>query len=109
MGSFSLVHWLVVGAIVLLLFGGGSRLSGIGKGLGEGIKNFKKGLKDESEEDDAGKPVKRKLIEAESDDDRPKKLAAAKKVITVEVDDNDDDDAIRRKIAAQKKVASAED
>jgi sec-independent protein translocase protein TatA len=34
--------------IVLVLFGAG-RLAGIGKGLGEGIRNFKKGVK----EDDA--------------------------------------------------------
>jgi sec-independent protein translocase protein TatA len=37
---------LVILLVVLILFGG-SRLSDIGKGLGEGIKNFKKGLKDE--------------------------------------------------------------
>lgn len=29
--------------VILLLFGA-SRLSGIGKGLGEGIRNFKKGI-----------------------------------------------------------------
>ena len=100
----SVTHWLIVALVVLVLFGG-SRLGDIGKGLGEGIKNFKKGLKDEGEEEAA---PKRKLLEADTDDEKPKKLSA-KKVITVEVDENDDEDAIRRKIAAQKKVASAED
>jgi sec-independent protein translocase protein TatA len=51
MGSFSPIHWLVVILILLLLFGAG-RLSEIGKGLGEGIKNFKKGLQDDPKEDE---------------------------------------------------------
>ncbi len=38
---------LLIGLAVLLLFGAG-RLADIGKGLGEGIKNFRKGLKDEA-------------------------------------------------------------
>ena len=40
------IQLLVVAFLVLLLFGAG-RLSDFGKGLGEGIRNFKKGLKDE--------------------------------------------------------------
>jgi sec-independent protein translocase protein TatA len=40
---------LVVVILLLVLFGA-SRLSEIGKGLGEGIKNFKKGLSGDSEE-----------------------------------------------------------
>ncbi|MDX2055259.1 MAG: twin-arginine translocase TatA/TatE family subunit [Polyangiaceae bacterium] len=43
MGSFSAIHWLIVAVVVLLLFGP-SRLANAGKGLGEGIRNFKKGL-----------------------------------------------------------------
>ena len=49
MGSFSPVHWVIVLVIVLLLFGPG-RLAGVGKGLGEGIRNFKTALKAEDEE-----------------------------------------------------------
>ena len=41
---------LVIGLIAVLLFGAG-RISEIGKGLGEGIKNFKKGLRDEQDGD----------------------------------------------------------
>ena len=40
---------LIVAFIILLLFGT-TRLSELGKGLGEGIKNFKKGIQDDPEE-----------------------------------------------------------
>ena len=43
MGSLSPIHWLIVIVIVLLVFGPG-RLAGVGKGLGEGIRQFKTGL-----------------------------------------------------------------
>jgi sec-independent protein translocase protein TatA len=43
---------LVVLLLLLLLFGA-SRLSEIGKGLGEGIRNFKKGLSGERDDHDA--------------------------------------------------------
>ena len=46
-----LTEILVILGIALLLFGA-SRLADIGKGLGEGIRNFKRGLKDKDEEDD---------------------------------------------------------
>ena len=45
MGEFSVWHWLLVLAIAFLLFGT-SRLADAGKGLGEGIRNFKAALKD---------------------------------------------------------------
>jgi sec-independent protein translocase protein TatA len=48
MGSFSVWHWLVVGILVLLLFGKG-RFSGMMGDVAEGIKSFKKGMA----EDDA--------------------------------------------------------
>lgn len=49
MGSFSLWHWLVVLAVVLLLFGGGGKISKIMADMGKGVKGFKKGLKEEAE------------------------------------------------------------
>lgn len=56
MGSLSPVHWLLVIVVALLLFGPG-RLAGVGKGLGEGIRSFKKGLnEDEGDDKQAGKP-----------------------------------------------------
>lgn len=48
MGSFSLVHWLVLGLIVLLLFGKG-RFSDMMGDVAKGLKSFKKGMA----EDDA--------------------------------------------------------
>jgi sec-independent protein translocase protein TatA len=56
MGSFSPVHWLIVIVIILLVFGP-ARLAGVGKGLGEGIRQFKKGLNEDAPEGaDAAKP-----------------------------------------------------
>jgi sec-independent protein translocase protein TatA len=49
MGSLSPIHWIIVLVIVLLIFGPG-RLAGVGKGLGEGIRSFKKGLGGEEDE-----------------------------------------------------------
>ena len=48
MGSFSIWHWLIVLLVVVLVFGT-KKLGNIGKDLGEGIKGFKKGLKDGDE------------------------------------------------------------
>lgn len=49
---------LVIGLILLLLFGA-SRLGEVGKGLGEGIRNFKKGLAgDDAAAKDAAKKSK---------------------------------------------------
>lgn len=53
MGSFSLVHWLVVLAIVLLLFGAG-KLPRVMGDFAKGIKAFKSGMKEE--EDAAATP-----------------------------------------------------
>ncbi len=51
MGSLSLTHWLVVIIVVLVLFGPG-RLAGVGKGLGQGLRGFKKSLSDPSPNDE---------------------------------------------------------
>ena len=69
MGALSPLHWLVVLLVVLLLFGG-SKLADIGKGLGEGIKNFKKGLR-EADEDDS-KPLASKKIEVKAAEEKEK-------------------------------------
>ncbi|HJN93267.1 MAG TPA: twin-arginine translocase TatA/TatE family subunit [Dehalococcoidia bacterium] len=59
MGSFSIWHWLVVLAVVLLLFGGGGKISKIMGDMAKGVKSFKKGLKEEDEEEvaDTAPPV----------------------------------------------------
>jgi len=48
MGRLGLSEILVILVVALLLFGAG-RIADIGKGLGEGIKNFKKGIRDDDE------------------------------------------------------------
>ena len=56
MGSFSLVHWIIAGAVVLLLFGGKGKISDLMGAFAKGIKSFKKGLS-EDEEKPADKPA----------------------------------------------------
>ena len=43
MGEFSIFHWIVVLAIILIFFGG-KRIPEIMKGFGEGIRSFKEGM-----------------------------------------------------------------
>ena len=47
MGSFSIWHWLIVLAIVLLVFGT-KKLRNIGSDLGGAVKGFKESVKEES-------------------------------------------------------------
>ena len=50
MGSFSIWHWLIVLAIVLVVFGT-KKLGNIGKDLGSAVKGFKDGIKDGQSEE----------------------------------------------------------
>ena len=61
MGTFSIWHWLVVLAVVLVLFGGGGKISRLMGDFGKGLKSFKKGLKD----DDEGQGEGTKALETE--------------------------------------------
>ncbi len=67
MGSFSLWHWLVVGIIILLLFGKG-RFSDMMGDVAKGLKSFKKGM---TEEDEPASPPKRiegdRIVDAPAD------------------------------------------
>lgn len=47
-GLFQPLHLLVLVALALLFFGP-SKLAGLGKGLGEGIRNFKSAMKDDAD------------------------------------------------------------
>lgn len=51
MGSFSIWHWLIVLAVVLVLFGGGGKIPKLMRDMGMGITAFKKGLKEDSKKD----------------------------------------------------------
>ena len=64
MGTFGPIHWIVVAVIVLLLFGGRGRLSGMMGDAAKGIKAFREGLKgdedakkDEEPEEPPAKPL----------------------------------------------------
>ena len=47
MGTMSIWHWLVVGVIVLILFGGRGKISELMGDVARGIKSFRKGLADD--------------------------------------------------------------
>ena len=53
MGSFSLIHWIILGVVILLLFGG-NRFSAMMSDVAKGLKNFKQGL---SEDDKPPRPT----------------------------------------------------
>ena len=48
MGGFSLWHWLIVGLVILLLFGKG-RFSDMMGDVAKGLKSFKKGMSEDEE------------------------------------------------------------
>ena len=50
MGTFSIWHWLIVLAVVLVLFGGGGKIPKLMRDMGQGINAFKRGLKEEDKD-----------------------------------------------------------
>jgi len=59
MGSFSIWHWLIVLAIILLVFGT-KKLRNLGSDLGGAVKGFKEGMKEASSDkpaDQVGGPA----------------------------------------------------
>jgi sec-independent protein translocase protein TatA len=56
MGSFSLMHWIVVLAIILILFGAG-KLPRVMGDFAKGIKAFKAGMKEEDETEAPATPA----------------------------------------------------
>ncbi|MCW5747347.1 MAG: twin-arginine translocase TatA/TatE family subunit [Alphaproteobacteria bacterium] len=55
MGSFSIWHWLIVLAVVLLLFGGRGKISQLMGDFGKGLSAFKKGVSGDGAPDQAAK------------------------------------------------------
>jgi sec-independent protein translocase protein TatA len=51
LGKLGLPELLVIGFVAVLIFGTG-KIADLGKGLGEGIKNFKNAMKDGETPDD---------------------------------------------------------
>jgi len=54
MGGMSIWHWMLFGAVALLLFGGKGKISDIMGDVAKGIKSFKKGMADD---DSAAEPT----------------------------------------------------
>ena len=81
MGTLSIWHWLVVLAVVLVLFGGGGKISRLMGDFGKGLKSFKKGMKeDETAEGEGASEEAPKVINAEaaeSSETAPEKDKAA--------------------------------
>ena len=50
MGMPGGMEWILIALVVLLLFGG-KKIPELAKGLGSGIKNFKKAVKDDEDEE----------------------------------------------------------
>ncbi len=63
MGSFSLIHWIILGVVILLLFGG-NRFSAMMGDVAKGLKSFKQGMSDDDDKPgspDARRPDPRQL------------------------------------------------
>jgi sec-independent protein translocase protein TatA len=65
MGTFSIWHWLIVLIVVLILFGGKGKISQIMGDVGNGLRAFKKSLRDDDKSDDV--MVEPKALRANSD------------------------------------------
>jgi sec-independent protein translocase protein TatA len=57
MGSLSIWHWIIVLAVILVLFGGRGKISQLMGDFAQGIKAFKKGMS-EDEKTAADEPAK---------------------------------------------------
>jgi len=80
MGAFSIWHWLIVLVVVLVLFGGGGKISRLMGDFGKGLKSFKKGMK-EDDDGEATKEEEPKVLKAEAAETvepAPEKDSAAK-------------------------------
>ena len=117
LGSIGAPELIVIVLIALLLFGAG-RIADIGKGLGQGIKNFKQGLKESNDDaDDEEKPKKAasKSDKSESSksekSDKSEKSADKKKVRVSDEESGDDEDEEEAEApapkAAEKKAKEA--
>lgn len=76
MGVMGIWQWVVVLAIVLLLFGGRGKISALMGDFGKGLKSFKKGLKDGGDDEGDG-------------DDKPKSAIEDKPSASVKTEEKD--------------------
>ena len=76
MGGFSIWHWLVVGIIILLLFGKG-RFSEMMGDVAKGLKSFKKGISEEDTPPPAAAPPRQIQADRSAEAPPPVEPAAA--------------------------------
>ncbi|MDE2384432.1 MAG: twin-arginine translocase TatA/TatE family subunit [Alphaproteobacteria bacterium] len=49
MGSLSIWHWIIIIAVLMLVFGGKGKVSDLMGDVAKGIKSFKKGMADDDD------------------------------------------------------------
>ena len=76
MGFTSIWHWIIVLAVVLILFARPGKISGIMGDFGKGLRSFKEGVKPEEVEEEAEEAAPKKVAK------KPAKKVAAKKKTT---------------------------
>ena len=64
MGGFSIWHWLIVGLVILLLFGKG-RFSDMMGDVAKGLKSFKKGMSEDEEAEERRRLTAERTVEAQ--------------------------------------------
>lgn len=69
MGSMSIGHWLIVLIVVVLLFGA-KKIPELAKGLGQGIKTFKKEMEEDDEPQKVEKKAEEEVRDAEISDNK---------------------------------------
>jgi sec-independent protein translocase protein TatA len=57
MGSFGIGEWLIILLVILVLFGA-KKIPDLAKGIGKGIKDFKKEMKDDDDDKSSDKDKK---------------------------------------------------
>jgi sec-independent protein translocase protein TatA len=70
MGAFGPMHWLIIAAIVFLLFG--NRLPSVMRSLGQGVVEFKKGLQGiEDDVKNSANKIEDQPSKPQAKDDKP--------------------------------------
>ena len=80
MGSLSIWHWLIVGAVILLVFGGRGKISDMMGDVAKGIKAFKKGMADDDTAQAAPKSEAPKTIDHQAPADIKRRAESESKV-----------------------------
>ena len=104
MGGLSIWHWIIVGGVVFILFGGKFKVSDVMGDVAKGIKAFKDASEGKDDEGESSKDD-----DAETPEERAERLrrrkAKQKQLATKDPDDLDDDE--NEKVASSSKKGEA--